>query len=286
MEGEEEHTETPLPFFTMAILCIVILSEPISSSILFPFVYFMVRDFKICKEQDIGYYVGFISSSFFLAQVVTSMWWGWISDRYGRRPVLLVGLIGNSITMVLFGFSHSLPWAIATRAACGFLNGNIGAAKSVLGEITDSSNRANAFALIGLCFGIGSIVGPILGGLLSDPVTNFPAVFGASVLFKENPYLLPCLCSAMITVVGFVVGYLYLPETCKNLGGYVPINANEEFYGEEVDVENESAVEGDIPEAISVPATSTGIGKAAIAVALAYALLALQDIVYIEVFRK
>ncbi|KAJ3257932.1 hypothetical protein HK103_004223 [Boothiomyces macroporosus] len=178
----------------------------------------------------------------------------------------------------------------ATRAACGFLNGNIGAAKSVLGEITDSTNRANAFALIGLCFGIGSIIGPILGGVLADPVTNFPSVFGDSLFFKENPYFLPCFCSAMITVIGFIVGYLYLPETCKHLGGYHPIQSESnqsEHISEEVDVE--SSVDhnqvSEIPEAITLPATSSGIGKAAIAVSLAYALLALQDIVYIEVFR-
>lgn len=133
-------TNTPLPFKTMLILCTVILAEPIALTILFPFVYFMVKDFGIIPSQ-IGYYVGFLASSFSFAQLLTSFWWGWLSDRIGRRPVLLIGLVGNAFSLLLFGLSHSLTWAILTRTMSGLLNGNIGVAKSVIGEITDSTNR-------------------------------------------------------------------------------------------------------------------------------------------------
>jgi MFS family permease len=71
------------------------------------------------------------------------------SDKIGRRPVLLIGLIGNTITILAFGQSHTLTWAIASRAACGFLNGNIGVAKSVMGEITDATNQAKGFSIFG-----------------------------------------------------------------------------------------------------------------------------------------
>jgi MFS family permease len=139
-------TPTPLPFKTMCILCFVILAEPISMTILFPFIYFMVRDFGIADEKETGYYVGFIASSFSFAQFLTSVFWGWTSDRIGRRPVLLIGLIGNSVTNISFGLSKSLAWALTSRAACGFLNGNIGVAKCIMGEITDNSNKALAFS--------------------------------------------------------------------------------------------------------------------------------------------
>jgi MFS family permease len=148
---------TPLPIKTMAILCIVILCEPVSYSLLFPFVYFMVKDFHLGPEADTGYYVGFITASFALAQLCSSMPWGWLSDKFGRRPVLLFGLVGNSVSIVCFGLSKSLTWCIVARAACGLLNGNIGVAKSVLGEITDSTNQGAAFALIGLNYSIGTL---------------------------------------------------------------------------------------------------------------------------------
>ncbi|KAJ3214167.1 hypothetical protein HK099_007003 [Clydaea vesicula] len=125
----------------------------------------MVRDFGLGTEEEIGFYVGFIASSFSLAQLMTSILWGWLSDRVGRRPVLLTGLIGNAIATLSFGVSKNLIWAILSRAACGFLNGNIGVAKSVLGEITDKTNQAFGFSLFGLVWGFGMILDRHRAGL-------------------------------------------------------------------------------------------------------------------------
>ncbi|KAI8893003.1 major facilitator superfamily domain-containing protein [Globomyces pollinis-pini] len=203
---------TPLPCKTMLVLCITILSEPISLSILFPFLYFMVKDFDFCPESDIGYYVGFIASAFSFAQLLTSMAWGTLSDRIGRRPVLLIGLVGNSLTMLAFGLSKSLSTAILSRFVCGLLNGNIGVAKSIVSEITDKSNRAHAFSLISLNIGIGMFLGPLLGGILANPADRYP-FFQNSWLFVQYPYFLPCLVSSFISTLGFIGGYYFLPET-------------------------------------------------------------------------
>ncbi|KAL2916902.1 hypothetical protein HK105_203690 [Polyrhizophydium stewartii] len=219
--------ETPLPAKTMFVLCAVIFCEPMSMTILFPFVYFMVRDFHLADDKDIGFFVGLIASSFSLAQFLTSIMWGWISDRIGRRPVLLVGLIGNSVTIVMFGLSRSLAWAVASRALCGLLNGNVGVAKSVLGEITDETNQARAFSLFGLMFSIGMIIGPMLGGFLAHPAETMPAVFGGVPLLRDNPYLLPCLVSSTVSICGFVFGALHMPETARHLGGYHAVRDEE-----------------------------------------------------------
>jgi MFS family permease len=100
---------------------------------------------------------GSIASAYFLAQFLTSIPWGSLSDRYGRRPVLLIGLVGNTITMLMFGLSPNLPMAVLSRCLCGALNGNVGVSKSVLGEITDSTNQPMAFAMFGFCWGVGGI---------------------------------------------------------------------------------------------------------------------------------
>ncbi|KAJ3307522.1 hypothetical protein HDU76_004596 [Blyttiomyces sp. JEL0837] len=206
---------TPLPRRMMFILCVVIFSEPMSMTILFPFVYFMVRDFKIASEKDIGYYVGFIASAFSVAQFLTSIFWGWLSDKIGRRPVLLAGLIGNTITILMFGQSHSFAWAVTARGLCGFLNGNVGVAKSVMGEITDSTNQAAGFSLFGLMWAIGLICGPVLGGLLANPAQQWPGLFGNYPFLRDNPYFLPCMISACISLIGFAVGFFYLEETSQ-----------------------------------------------------------------------
>ncbi|CAG8649943.1 25221_t:CDS:2, partial [Dentiscutata erythropus] len=180
--------ETPLPKMTMFVLSVIVFSEPMNSTILFPFVYFMVRDFGVSDDdKEIGRYAGLIASSFFFAQFCFAMFWGSLSDRIGRRPILLFGLLGNIITCLLFGLSKSLIWAIITRATCGMLNGNVGVAKSMLGEVTDRTNQTRAFSLFGFCWGFGCI-----------------GIF---------PYFLPCAVAAFVGFTGFIVGFFMLPET-------------------------------------------------------------------------
>ena len=247
----------------------------------------MVRDFGY-DEKNIGYYVGFIASSFSLAQLFTAMWWGYLSDKIGRRPVLLIGLIGNSISTCSFGLSNSLLWAVLSRSACGLLNGNIGVAKSVLGEITDRSNQGTAFALIGLNYGIGLIIGPALGGLLSHPV---PSLLNEnqwySAFFLKYPYFLPCLVSSIISWTGFIFGYFNLPETCAHLiEGYKPIPETESLWDDaEVDLPdtiNRDITAVDIPNESISPTQSVGLQ--AIASSISYCLLAFQNIIFTEVF--
>lgn len=70
--------------------------------------------------------------------------WGLLSDRVGRRPVILGGLAGTCVSLLLFGLSTSLPWAIVTRCMCGLLSGNVGVIKSAMTELTDASNRGTS----------------------------------------------------------------------------------------------------------------------------------------------
>ncbi|KAF9337545.1 hypothetical protein BG006_004148 [Podila minutissima] len=200
---------TPLPKVPLFVLSVVIFSEPLTSTILFPFVDFGITE----NEDEIGFFCGLIASSFFFAQFCTSIFWGYMSDRYGRRPILLLGLIGSTIASLFFGLSKSLAWAIVSRSMCGLLNGNVGVAKSMLGEIADPSNQSQAFGVFGFAWGIGMIVGPVLGGYLANPAKNFPETFGDWQFFIEYPYFLPCLVAASGGVIGFIVGYFFLEET-------------------------------------------------------------------------
>ncbi|KNC99651.1 uncharacterized protein SPPG_09241 [Spizellomyces punctatus DAOM BR117] len=82
----------------------------------------------------------------------------------------------------------------------------------MLGEVTDNSNRGRAFSLLGLSMGIGSICGPMVGGLLSQPALTFPSWFDTP-FWREYPFLLPCLVSAAVSTIGFTIGYFNLKET-------------------------------------------------------------------------
>ncbi|KAF9959832.1 hypothetical protein BGZ65_000019 [Modicella reniformis] len=193
--------------------------------ILFSFVYFMLTytihpdplitsDFGITENEDeLGFYCGLIASSFFFAQFCTSIFWGYMSDRYGRRPIILLGLCSTAITSTLFGLSKNLTWAILTRSLCGFMNANVGVAKSMLGELSDHTNQSQVFSIFGFAWGIGVIVGPALGGYLANPAKTFPDIFGNWDFFIRYPYFLPCFVAALVPVVGFVIGYFFLEET-------------------------------------------------------------------------
>ncbi|ORZ11183.1 major facilitator superfamily domain-containing protein [Absidia repens] len=207
------HTPTPLPKMQMFIVSVMLFSDPLTSTIILPFIYFMLKDFHLSDdEKEIGTYAGWITSVFFLAQFCTAILWGRVSDRHGRRPVLLMGLIGNSISSTLFGLSKSLLFCILARAFCGFFNGNGGVARSMLSEITDTTNRAKAFSIFGFCWGIG-MIGPALGGFLCKPAEHFPSLFGDNAFLIEYPYFLPCFVSSLGSLVGYVVGYFYLEES-------------------------------------------------------------------------
>ncbi|OZJ04906.1 hypothetical protein BZG36_02505 [Bifiguratus adelaidae] len=218
--------EKPFPRRQLFILCICRFAEPVCFTVLFPFMYFMVRDFHVTDDPNkIPYYVGYIASSFAIAQ----FWlpWGYLSDRIGRRPVILMGLVGTITSIILFGLSQSYMWALLSRSLCGLLNGNVGVLKSMVAELTvdlSESQRARAFSLLPLMFGLGSILGPMLGGFLNHPVEQFPALFdgrGAFTnFFRHYPYFLPCFVGGLICFLGLMVGVFFLEET---LGGKTEI---------------------------------------------------------------
>jgi MFS family permease len=91
---------------------------------IFPYIYFMIESFNITTDdRRIAVYAGMVTSAFTFAEFSTGMMWGRLSDRIGRKPVLLMGLAGTGVSMLIFGFSPSLPVAIFARALGGLLNG-------------------------------------------------------------------------------------------------------------------------------------------------------------------
>jgi MFS family permease len=93
---------------------------------IFPYIYYMVKSFKITNdERQIAMYAGMVTSAFAMAEFLASIFWGRLSDRVGRKPILLTGLAGTGISMVVFGFAPSLPIALLARALGGILNGYV-----------------------------------------------------------------------------------------------------------------------------------------------------------------
>jgi MFS family permease len=100
------------------------LGEPIAFTSIFPYIYYMILSFNISNdERQVAMYAGMVTSAFAFAEFSAGAFWGSLSDKVGRKPILLTGLAGTGISMLAFGFSTSLPMAIIARALGGILNG-------------------------------------------------------------------------------------------------------------------------------------------------------------------
>ena len=91
---------------------------------IFPYIYYMVSSFKITHDdRQIAIYAGMVTSAFTFAEFSTGVLWGRLSDKIGRKPVLIFGLAGTGLSMLIFGFARSFPVALLARALGGLLNG-------------------------------------------------------------------------------------------------------------------------------------------------------------------
>jgi len=205
---------TPLPKAQLFLLLLLRLAEPITSNSISPYISELVSDLSIADgdRRKIGYYTGMIVSLHYAAEAITVLQWSRLSDHIGRKPVLLLGLLGTVVSTVLFGFSRSLWALVLSRFLNGMLNGNLGVIKSMIAELTDETNVARGFSLMPMARAVGYIIGPFIGGVLSRPQDRWPERF-SHPLWAEYPYLLPCLATATYALLSLVLSALYLKET-------------------------------------------------------------------------
>lgn len=213
-DGPPTRPATPLPKAALLTLLVIVVADAIAWTQVFPYLPFMVQWLGLTDDESrVGEFAGYVASTYALAQLFSSIYWGRMSDHVGRRPVLLLGLAGTICTTLLFGMATTFPMALLSRALWGLCNANIGIVKSMVGELTDSSNRAKGFSLVGFSASIGRIVGPAFGGFLAQPAKHFPDTFAADGLFGVYPFLLPSLASGSLSALAVVLGWFTLRET-------------------------------------------------------------------------
>lgn len=211
---------TPLPWGQLFVVFLTFALDNFNFSTLAPYIGFMVADFHLVEDGDerkIGYYAGLLGSSYYVTQLFFAFLWGWLSDKYGRRPIILMGIVGSCITSLLFGFSTNIYWAMTTRMLLGALNGNVGVLKTYIGEVTDKTNQAKAFSYVGMSFSSSMIIGPLIGGFLARPVAQYPSLFAEDSAIKsfltQFPYVLPNLVVFIMCVIGLITSLIFIKES-------------------------------------------------------------------------
>jgi len=200
----------------MGILFLVVLIDLIGFTLVIPFLTYFVQDlatgdgFTEIGERDL--WVGIMLAAYTFGQFLFTPILGSLSDRLGRRPIIMLGLVSNTIFFIAFGLSGSLWFALIVRFLAGAGNGNIAVARAYIGDISTPSQLKGRMGMIGAAFGLGFMIGPFLGGILTDPYTNFGGVF-LSPWWQNHPYFLPCLIAGLLSAVSFSLAIRQLPES-------------------------------------------------------------------------
>jgi DHA1 family tetracycline resistance protein-like MFS transporter len=170
---------------------ITIFVSLIGFGIVIPLLPFYAKRFQASELQ-----IGLLFASFSVAQLVAAPILGDWSDRWGRRPVLILSLLGSAASFVMLALAPNLFWLFVSRLLDGFTGGNITTARAYIADISPPERRARNFGLIGAAFGLGFILGPALGGGLAS--------FGLAV---------PAWAAAAISLLAAAYAFVALPET-------------------------------------------------------------------------
>lgn len=202
------------PATQLFILALVRLAEPIALTSIFPYAWKLVLYYNVGNKDDAAFWAGILIAAFSLSEAMTGMLWGSLSDRIGRKKVLIFGSIGTLLSLLIVGFAPNFWVALIGRILGGLLNGNIGVIQTMVGElVTNPKHEPKAFAIMPFVWSIGTIIGPSIGGIFAEPARNFPSVFSSDGIFATFPYLLPNLLCAILMGLSIFAAYFFLVET-------------------------------------------------------------------------
>ena len=172
-------------------ILLVVFIDLLGFSLILPLLPYYAETFHASE-----FVTGLLIASYALMQLIGAPILGRLSDRFGRRPILLISVFGTFLGFMLLGFANALWILFAARILDGITGGNLSVAQAYISDVTDAKNRAKGLGLIGAAFGLGFIIGPVTGGLLSQYGYNVPAFAAAALSF-----------------INFILIFAWLPES-------------------------------------------------------------------------
>lgn len=208
------------PTWQLSLICLIRLGEPMVFTSIFAYIFFMIQDFNITDNPaEIATYAGYLSASFAICQFLFSVQYAQASVRFGRKPVLLFGVLGTAISSLLFGFSSTFTMALVARSLMGALNGNIAVMRVAIGEIAVKKKHQNmAFTALSVMWGIGLIIGPLIGSspwFTRPGKTKLPGLMSYEDFVTMHPYAMSNIVLAGYLLFSFILGFLFLEETSE-----------------------------------------------------------------------
>lgn len=177
-------------------ILITVLIDVIGFGIIIPVLPKLLEDMLNIDVNVASTYGGILLAFFAVAQFICSPIMGNLSDQYGRRPILLLALLGLSIDYLIMAFAPDFTWLVIGRIIAGIGGASFTTASAYIADISTNENRAKNFGLIGAAFGLGFIIGPLLGGLFGEIGVRVPFYVAAGLAFAN-----------------FLYGYFILPES-------------------------------------------------------------------------
>jgi len=201
---------------SLSIIFVTIFIDLLSFGIIIPIMPFYAEHFGASATE-----IGMLAASFSFMQFLFSPFWGRLSDRFGRRPVLLISLAGSGFALMGVGFARSLTALFVARACAGIFTANIATAQAYIADITSPENRARGMGMIGAAFGLGFTFGPAIGGLLSDEALlssaerflSLNAGISIDGLLSSNNLSIPSFAAAGLALLNTAAAFFFLPES-------------------------------------------------------------------------
>ncbi|TNJ33295.1 MFS transporter [Arenimonas terrae] len=180
----------------MIFIFITVLIDILAFGLIIPVLPHLIEDFVGGDTATAAGWVGIFGTTFAAIQFISSPIQGALSDRFGRRPVILLSCLGLGVDFIFMAVADSLPWLFVGRVISGFTAASFSIANAYIADVVAPENRAKSYGMLGAAFGLGFIIGPVVGGLLGDIDLRAP-FWAASVLALAN----------------FVYGWFVLPES-------------------------------------------------------------------------
>jgi MFS transporter, DHA1 family, tetracycline resistance protein len=172
----------------LAFIFVTVLIDILAFGLIIPVLPHLVQEFVGGDTVSAAYWVGIFGVLFAAIQFVCAPIQGALSDRFGRRPVILLSCLGLGVDFIFMAVAQSLPWLLVGRVVSAMLSASFTTANAYIADVTEPAKRAQAFGMIGAAFGLGFIVGPVIGGELGGIDIRLPFWFAAGLALLNFAY--------------------------------------------------------------------------------------------------